>query len=1354
MDYKKIVLDFFVNIIPVISAIYLISGVQLIGHRRRNAAYFALVMFAASIYSFGYYLELISPSLEVMRRFRDFEYLGTLFIPSFGLLFIMKYTETKISKAAGIGLPLVSAAMWALFLTDPLHHAFYRSIEYYRGAYSVPLTVKGPVFYAFLAYIGVFLIASDVLLIRAYRRSSGSSRRKSIRFVLVTMQLPWIAVIYIVTGMDVFFDIVPATIFVVCWLFMVNEIKNGMFMIRVDQWIRNYGSSDSPAVLTDTDRVLVAANGAAQELIAGGLSIPEIIRHCDSREPLPVTAEDRTLWFDLRRIEYGRHGNLTYFLFSDVTDKKEKSLIFESFFNTIEDFIIIAAEDGRILFVNREVRRRLGYSDEEYAGMHVADLYPPELREQVLEGMALAASGGTGDADLPIMTKDGRLIHVETHTWSGKWIGKSVVYGISKDVTMLKEAETKFMKSFLYNPSAMTLSDAHTHRFASVNDAFVRKTGYSAEESVGKTPWDLDLYVDEAQYGEAARLLRNFETFKDVEMAIRTRDGRILTGLFSCERIESGSSAQLLTVMLDVTENRRKDRLLQVVTAVTQEFLETHDLMEVIPDAFRSLGESLDVSRIGLFRGIHGGSAGDGTDAFLAGMDAGGAAGPAELRAEWCAPGVRDSRQICGFRSLSADEVRGMIGDVSDGSGRSAADGEPFAADTEDLEGSPAARLLQEQDVMSMLSLPILSGGVFWGFVRIDECRRERSWTEMEQNVLRLFASSLVKAVERQETEERLMRSEQKNRAILSAIPDMFFILSPEGVIMDYYASDESRLAMDPARIPGSNIVDIFPASASVPALSKICDAIATGENQVFEYDLDGGTEEFFEARVVPNSTDSALLIVRGISERKKLEIAQTQEKDLLETTLVSVGDGVISTDRDGRVIFMNRIAEALTGWTAAEAAGQPVGRVFALVSGTTGEKYPGNTHDALKKKKILKFDREAELVARDGTRCAVEGSAAPILRKDGDAGGAVLIFRDFSERKKGQEEIEFLSFHDPLTGLYNRRYYDNAVGMLNDDGYLPTALIMIDVNGVKIINDAFGHIAGDLLLKRISDVLKRECRDRDIITRIGGDEFVVLMPKTGPEEASRTVRRIIASLEKEKTGDNSILSVSAGYAVRQDPDEGFDAVFKKAEDIMYKHKLTESPDMKSRVVDMIMHSLYEDPKAKMHSKRVSSLCSDVAGKTGCSREEIFQTTLSGLMHDIGKIGLARRMPSGNAGAEDMDLELSGIERHPEIGYRILGSVSEYSDVAIHVLQHHERWDGSGYPMGLKEEAISLPARIIAASDYFDHLVSDRDFTEARAAEEISKLAGTRFDPSVASAILALKGPAAPEAGTGAKKSG
>jgi diguanylate cyclase (GGDEF)-like protein/putative nucleotidyltransferase with HDIG domain len=344
----------------------------------------------------------------------------------------------------------------------------------------------------------------------------------------------------------------------------------------------------------------------------------------------------------------------------------------------------------------------------------------------------------------------------------------------------------------------------------------------------------------------------------------------------------------------------------------------------------------------------------------------------------------------------------------------------------------------------------------------------------------------------------------------------------------------------------------------------------------------------------------------------------------------------------------------------------------------------------------------------------------------------------DITEKKQKQEEILYLSYHDQLTGLYNRRFYEEELNRLDTKRNLPITLIMADVNGLKLINDSFGHVMGDELLKKVAKMIKKGCRNDEIIARLGGDEFVILMPKTNENEAEEIIKRIKGLISNEKVGAVG-LSVSFGYKTKSNEDYDIHELFKNVEDHMYSHKLYESASIKNKTIDIIMNTLYEKSNREMlHSKRVSEICEAIAIKMNFDKDDVNQIRIAGLMHDIGKMGIDEKILNSSHSL-NLD-EWKEIKRHPEIGYRILSSSNEFSEMAGYVLQHHESWDGKGYPKGLKGEEISLQARIIAVADSYDAMTIDRPYRKGLSKEaainEIKRCSGTQFDSDITEVLI------------------
>jgi len=398
------------------------------------------------------------------------------------------------------------------------------------------------------------------------------------------------------------------------------------------------------------------------------------------------------------------------------------------------------------------------------------------------------------------------------------------------------------------------------------------------------------------------------------------------------------------------------------------------------------------------------------------------------------------------------------------------------------------------------------------------------------------------------------------------------------------------------------------------------------------------------------------------------------------------------------------------------------------------------------KKRELLKQNLERTLAGDafqkphtylDGTE-AFESNYAPIIDDNGHVTGATIFTQNITERQKKDQAILHLSYHDVLTGLLNRRAYSEELKRPAVERNYPITVVMADINGLKITNDAFGHFAGDELLLTVSALFKKHCRPQDQIYRIGGDEFVLFLPGTNRVAAEAIIDGIKAEMESTVLYGLT-MSVSFGLDTDIDGADLTDSV-KGAEIEMYNQKLFELSSNRAEAIKTILKTLnLKNPREDVHSRRVSEFCGMIGELLGMRREQIGVLKMIGNLHDIGKIAIEESLL--NKPSALTPEEWKTIRRHPEIGFRILSTSNEYADIAEDILAHHERWDGKGYPKGLRGEQIPIRARIIAVADAFEAMTATRPYREAvceeEALAEIERCAGTQFDPEIAQIFVA-----------------
>ncbi len=480
-------------------------------------------------------------------------------------------------------------------------------------------------------------------------------------------------------------------------------------------------------------------------------------------------------------------------------------------------------------------------------------------------------------------------------------------------------------------------------------------------------------------------------------------------------------------------------------------------------------------------------------------------------------------------------------------------------------------------------------------------------------------------------------------------------------------------------------------------------------------------------------------LLMAGIwnaVERREKQQRLSYERNKYLQTIVSIGDGTIVVDGKGNVEMINSVAEKLTGWTLDEAKGKHYTQVFMLSHEMEGYEINDPVNEALLTGQVQELGNHAVLTAKDGKKYFLEDSAAPIKNEKGDIEGVILVFRDVTDKREQRKKIEYLSFHDSLTGLYNRRYFEEELSRLDTQRNLPICVIMGDVNGLKLTNDIFGHTLGDMLLKTVARVLVKVFRTDDIIARWGGDEFVVLLYQTDLEEANSIMARIKAEFEKEQSMVVKA-SIAMGVAVKAHMDENIWDVLSKAEEQMYVNKSLDRDKFKNEVLNSIVNLLHlTSPKDKEHAKNVSRICCEIGKTLALSDTEMYKLKEAAYLHDIGKIALDSKLIKENMNmTEDESRE---FKNHPIVSYRILNSFENTMDLAEIVLAHHECWDGGGYPRGLKKSEILLAARILAVANCYEKMINNNKnpLSEDEAIAYMKENAGKCFDPKIVEALI------------------
>ncbi|CAG1019463.1 Cyclic di-GMP phosphodiesterase PdeB [Burkholderiaceae bacterium] len=370
-------------------------------------------------------------------------------------------------------------------------------------------------------------------------------------------------------------------------------------------------------------------------------------------------------------------------------------------------------------------------------------------------------------------------------------------------------------------------------------------------------------------------------------------------------------------------------------------------------------------------------------------------------------------------------------------------------------------------------------------------------------------------------------RNEAQIRAVVDSVVEGIFSISEDWTITDANRAACDMFGYDSVALIGRELVDLVPARLRESHRAAIVRYRETGESMVVGQ---RGVELLacnLEGREFPvELTLSEMLIdgnraftgvVRDITARKEAERRLFNEKELLRVTLGAIGDGVITVDRSGRVTYLNPVAESMTGWSCAQAAGRAASDLLHLVDGGSRERVPDPAVHVLRSSQALTRDHDVVLVSRDGSERPLEDAAAPIFDAEGQLAGAVVVLHDVTRARKLAAQLSYQATHDPLTGLLNRAAFedrlDDMLAAPGDEGQTH-GLLFIDLDQFKVVNDTCGHAAGDLLLRQLAKMLRAALRRADTIARLGGDEFAVLLHDCPPQSALQVADNLRAQVQ------------------------------------------------------------------------------------------------------------------------------------------------------------------------------------------------------------------------------------------------
>ncbi len=635
-----------------------------------------------------------------------------------------------------------------------------------------------------------------------------------------------------------------------------------------------------------------------------------------------------------------------------------------------------------------------------------------------------------------------------------------------------------------------------------------------------------------------------------------------------------------------------------------------------------------------------------------------------------------------------------------------------------------AAQALEADDFMVLpLQSPELSARLAKGIKEVLCRRRQEKYAPFQQHS--------AAGIAREKEIPYLDILEKSNDGILIIQDSLLKYANPEIVRITGFPLEEIR----------GHPLGHFLQPAEAARLMNHCTRRLAGDNPPAPYEMafqhKDGSSTIVEVNTGLTSyrgRPADMVFFSDITTQKETEKALRKSEERYREILERIQEGYYEADLQGNVIFCNEAACRLLGYSLQEIIGmnfqqlyKDPAKVFKVFNQVFQTGKP-NRGFAL------------EMFTKDGSIRYGELSVSLMKDEKGRVVGFRGLGRDVTERKKAEEKIRYLSFYDKLTGLHNRAFFEEEIRRLDTERQLPLSIVIADANGLKLVNDAFGHQVGDKLLVKIAELLRYSCRKEDLICRWGGDEFAVLLPKASPVLAQALLERFQEACRKADP-EPITLSLALGTATKEDRFQDIFNVVKKAETNMYKDKMHKAKSFRHTVIATLVHKLGEkDYETEEHTWRMQGLAVELGSELGLNEKMMDELTLAVTLHDIGKLAVPESilMKPARLTAEEWEL----VKEHSERGYRIALTSAELASVAPLILAHHERWDGNGYPHGLKGEEIPLLSRIISVIDAYDVMTNGRPYkgkvSHELAMEELRKCAGRQFDPRIVEAFIRL----------------
>jgi diguanylate cyclase (GGDEF)-like protein/PAS domain S-box-containing protein len=802
----------------------------------------------------------------------------------------------------------------------------------------------------------------------------------------------------------------------------------------------------------------------------------------------------------------------------------------------IKDVVLALDEDGVIRTFNPTGERVFGYAEAEVIGQRIDLLLPKLANGETIPEALQRYAASTGDTGLDLKArelwarrKDSETFPAEIAVSKAASTRRDMFVLCLRDVTerreseqAVRESEARYRLLVDHAPEAIVVLDVETGRFVDANVNGQKLFGLDRARLLEVGPVELSppLQPDGVPSGERARafIQQALEGGSPVfEWSHRNAAGREIMCEVRLVRLPSGSRRLVRGSIADISERKRAERVAAAEREVFEQVTRNASLPQVLA-AVASLVESVGVGTVCSVSVL---AEGGGAFSYMVAprlpeaMTAALERASIDIRNGSCAAAVYLGRQV-------------LVADVAK---------DPFWLERRDVALAAGLRTAWSTPIKAAAGSMLGSLGVYRAEPGLP--------TPHDLQIMARAAQLAGIAIERRRAEAALRGSEAKFRGLFESIAEGVYqsgrdgrllSVNPAFVAMMGYATAEELYAL-----PGA--AELYWDPADRAEFTRRIEA----EGEIRDAEFLMRRRDGQQLVILENSRpmrDAADLIIgyegtiRDITARKRAEQAVFAEKERAQVTLQSIGDAVIATDAEGRIEYLNPVAESLTAWSLAEARGQPLGAVLKLVNELTREPIGNSLAGALGRAESGAATDHTVLITRAGNEVAIQESAAPISDRAGRVIGAVVVFHDVTRERRLKRALAYQASHDALTGLINRREFDNRLhsALLSAQrGEGAYALLYIDLDQFKVVNDTCGHQAGDRLLRDVTGLLQTRVRATDTIARLGGDEFGVLLEGCAVEQATRVAEGIRQAIRDFRfVWGASTLSVAASIGIVQ----------------------------------------------------------------------------------------------------------------------------------------------------------------------------------------------------------------------------